>query len=194
MKIWCFYLKPWKVKSDLLIEFKDLFDNRFIELDNIKCPLYGWTNSKKIKNFFKKMRNNDILFCIKYELSEDEYREFKKVNNELEIDLFSYQCKNEEGEVIYSFIPTTWFESNCYEDYYEYADDILMDLEEEYQKSIIPIIKSMKNKYQKNMGISDIIEINDMIRGIKNGEAIFVNVDGINYLIKHFGELFNEAI
>ena len=82
MKIWCFYLKPWKVKSDLLIEFKDLFDNRFIELDNIKCPLYGWTNSKKIKNFFKKMRNNDILFCIKYELSEDEYREFKKVNNE----------------------------------------------------------------------------------------------------------------
>lgn len=194
MKVWCFYLKPWKVTSNLLLEFEGMFDEKFIELDGIRCPLYAFTNDKKLKDLFKETRNEKILFCIKYDMNEIEYKRFKAKFIELEINNFSFRCLNSKGEKTYAFIPTTFFESNSYEDSNEYADDILLAISSEQQTAIVKILKCLMKKYQKIIGVNDIITINDNIYSIMNGIPIELEIDGLHYLIKIFGELFKSEV
>ena len=82
-------------------------------------------------------------------MNEIEYNKFKAKFIELEINNFSFRCLNSRGEKTYAFIPTTFFESNSYEDSNEYADDILLGISPEEQIAIVKILKCLTKKYKK---------------------------------------------
>ena len=56
------------------------------------------------------------------------------------------------------------------------------------------ILKCLTKKYQKIIGVNDIITINDNIYSIMNGIPIELEIDGLHYLIKIFGELFKSEV
>ena len=191
MKIYLFYLRIVQCKGELLSEVDDI--NESITLRGESVSLYAHTNKKKYMKEFTKQRNMDKFFLTSVCMSEDEYEKFSNSYRAGCLHYYQYDTRSIDGEFISCQILTTCLESEVY---WNRNETVFDDLEEIflYDMCVCYTFGCLKKKWANAIGSDECGRIMHMCRNLAIGEPIDIAIDGVEFLLDSFDEIFKVRV
>lgn len=188
-KVYCFFIRLEKLIDYELIEF---FDSCYdpIYIGDERVNLYAFTEKKKEYNDFIETRNMEKFYTKIIRFEKESYKKFLNDNSEFRLSYNEYICRtNKKPYVDYFKFLTTESEYDIYTSNLEYIDNALNDLQY-YTNSLFYTLVSLDNNVQDKIGYDIYLDIIDSVRQVSNGEYVSLELDGLQFILRQFGELF----